>query len=105
MRGAHGSPAAPEALIRSHARYASLSPAFVVQLAHRLRDQDPRATPALRWLEERLAAQGKTFDAIVHDEHQRQGASNVTVRNIITSMRLLSDVDWREFFERVRLGE
>jgi len=26
------------------------------------------------------AAQGKTFDAIVHDEHQRQGASNVTVR-------------------------
>jgi len=40
---------------------------------------------------------------IVHDEHQRQGASNVTVRNIITSMRLLSDVDWPEFFESVSL--
>src|SRR5258706_712550 len=76
---------------------------FAVQLAHRLRDQDPRATPALRWLEERLAAQGKTSDAIVHDEHQRQGASNVTVRNIITSMRLLSDVDWPVFFESVSL--
>jgi len=103
LLGVDGHPAEPDALIRSHARYASFSPAFVVQLAHRLRDQDPRATPALRWLEERLAAQGKTSDAIVHDEHQRQGASNVTVRNIITSMRLLSDVDWPEFFESVSL--
>ncbi len=53
-------------------------------------------TPALRWLEERLAAQGTTADEIVRDEHQRQGATNVTVRNIITSMRLISDVDWAE---------
>ena len=83
--------------------FRSLAPAFVVQLIHRLRDQDPRATPALRWLQERLTAQGTTSEAIVHDEHQRQGASNVTVRNIITSMRLLSDVDWREFFESVSL--
>ena len=34
-------------------------------------------------------------------EHQRQGATNVTVRNIITSMRLISDVDWAELFEEV----
>ena len=60
-------------------------------------------TPALHWLEERLAAQGTTADEIVRDEHQRQGASNVTVRNLITSMRLLSDVDWPEFFESVSL--
>ncbi len=60
-------------------------------------------TPALQWLEERLAAQGTTSDETVRDEHQRQGASNVTVRNIITSVRLLSDVDWPEFFESVSL--
>src|SRR5947207_887611 len=103
LLGVDGYPAEPDALVRSHARHAALAPAFVVQLIHRLRDQDPRATPALRWLQERLAAQGTTSEAIVHDEHQRQGASNVTVRNIITSMRLLSDVDWREFFESVSL--
>jgi len=103
LLGVNGYPAESDALIRSHARHAALSPAFVVQLTHRLRDQDPRATPALRWLQERLAAQGTTSEAIVHDEHQRQGASNVTVRNIITSMRLLSDVDWPEFFESVSL--
>ena len=37
------------------------------------------------------------------DEHQRQGGSNVTVRNIITSMRLISELDWSEFFESVSL--
>jgi cyclic beta-1,2-glucan synthetase len=45
----------------------------------RLRDHDPKVTPALVWLEQRLAAQGTTADTIVHDEHQRQGSSNVTV--------------------------
>ena len=81
----------------------ALSSAFAVQLVQRLRDQDPSVTPALQWLDERLAAQGTTADEMVHDEHQRQGATNVTVRNIITSMRLISDVDWTEFFESVSL--
>jgi cyclic beta-1,2-glucan synthetase len=80
-----------------------LPDAFAVQLVHRLRDQDPKVTPALTWLDERLATQGATADAAVRDEHQRQGAANVTVRNIITSMRLISDVDWTELFERVSL--
>ena len=69
----------------------------------RLRDQDPRVTPALTWLEARLSAQGTTADEIVRDEHQRQGATNVTVRNIITSMRLISDVDWPALVESVSL--
>ena len=55
------------------------------------------------WLEERLAAQGTTAEAVVRDEHQRQGGSNVTVRNIITSMRLISELEWSEFFESVSL--
>ena len=40
---------------------------------------------------------------MVHDEHQRQGAAVVTVRNIITSMRMIADVDWPELFERISL--
>jgi len=78
-----------------------LSEPFAVQLVHRLRDQDPRITPALTWLDRRLEAQGTTADAVVREVHRRQGASNVTVRNIITSMRLISDVDWKELFERI----
>jgi cyclic beta-1,2-glucan synthetase len=82
---------------------AALPDAFSVQLIHRLRDQDPRITPALVWLDERLELQNTTTDAVVRDELQRQGASSITVRNIITSMRLISDVDWTGLFERISL--
>ncbi|HEX3430271.1 MAG TPA: glucoamylase family protein [Rhizomicrobium sp.] len=77
------------------------SPAFAVQLSQRLRDRDPSTTPALRWLNERLAAEGTTTDQIVREEFQFQSAMNVTVRNVITSMRLVSMINWSEFVESV----
>ncbi|CAG4892407.1 GH36-type glycosyl hydrolase domain-containing protein [Paraburkholderia gardini] len=80
-----------------------LSELFAAQLAKRLRDQDPRTTPALGWLEERLRLQGASVDEVVQHAQQRQGASNVTVRNVITSMRLISDIDWAELFESMSL--
>src|SRR5262249_28043358 len=80
-----------------------LATAFAVQLVQRLRDQDPIIMPTLHWLERRLAAQGTTTDEIIRQEHQAQAAMNVTVRNVITSMRLMSAFDWAEFFERVSL--
>jgi cyclic beta-1,2-glucan synthetase len=103
LLGVNGQKPQPEALFVRRFQTAPLSSPFAVQLVLRLRDQDPRVTPALLWLEERLAAQGTTADEMVRNEHQRQGASNVTMRNIITSMRLMSDVEWAEFFESVSL--
>jgi cyclic beta-1,2-glucan synthetase len=82
-----------------------LSTAFAVQLVQRLREQDPITTPALRWLDERFAAQGTTADDIVREGHSRHGAQNVTVRNAITSIRSISAVDWQETFERVSLTD
>ena len=104
LLGVNGHAAEPDALIERYKEGGALLPrAFVVQLVQRLRDQDPKITPALTWLEERLAAQGTTAEQIVSDEHQRQGGSNVTVRNIITSMRLISELEWSDFFESVSL--
>jgi cyclic beta-1,2-glucan synthetase len=80
---------------------APLADGFVVQLVKRLRDQDPEVTPAVGWLEERLVREGTNAAELVRREQQLQGAANVTVRNIITSMRLISDVDWAKFFETV----
>ena len=82
---------------------AALSTAARVQLFQRLRDQDPAVTPALRWLEELLAAQETTAEETVRLEHQRQATMNVTVRNVITSMRLVSWFDWAQFVESVSL--
>lgn len=77
--------------------------AFVVQLTQRLRDQDAALMPAFDWLEKQLARQGTIAEEIVHLEHQRQAEAQVSVGNIITSMRLLSTIDWRDFFEAVSL--
>ncbi len=78
---------------------------FVVQVTQRLREQDPAVTPVMQWLEEQLAPQGTSIEQTIHAEHQRQAAMQVTVGNIITSMRLLSTLDWRDFFESVSLIE
>lgn len=80
-----------------------LAEPFAAQLAKRLRDQDPKSTPALEWLEQRLHAQGLTIEDVVQRSQLRQGASNVSIRNVITSMRLISDIDWTVIFERVSL--
>lgn len=94
------SPAAAAAVLRRLPRRA-LPTAGKVQLFQRLRDQDPAVTPALQWLEELLAAQGTTAEETVRREHQRQASMNVTVRNVITSMRLISWFDWAQFVESV----
>jgi cyclic beta-1,2-glucan synthetase len=80
-----------------------LARAFAVQLVQRLRDQDASITPALVWLNRRLSAQGTSPSEVVAHEHHAQGAANVTVRHIISSMRWMSSIDWPEFFESVSL--
>jgi cyclic beta-1,2-glucan synthetase len=61
--------------------------------------------PVMDWIEKLLVRQGTTIEQIIHLEHQRQAAAQVTVGNIITSMRLLSTLDWNDFFEKVSLIE
>jgi len=76
-----------------------LPPTFSVRLLQRLRDHDPVTIPALQWLEEKLARQGRSIESVVNDEHQRQAAANVTVRNIITSLRRLTTISWTDLVE------
>ncbi|HEY3174453.1 MAG TPA: glucoamylase family protein [Candidatus Polarisedimenticolia bacterium] len=92
----------PEEVLRGLSD-AVLARAFAVQLVQRLRGQDPSIMPVLAWLEKKLSAQGTSADEVVAEEHQAQAAANVTVRNIITSMRWMSSIDWPEFFESVSL--
>ena len=101
LLGAGGREAEPAETALKGFEKTPLSRAFAVELVQRLRDQDPKVTPVLQWLDRRLLAQGTTADDAVRAEHQEQGAMNVTVRNVITSMRFISAVDWAEFFESV----
>jgi cyclic beta-1,2-glucan synthetase len=81
----------------------ALGRAFVVQLTQRLREQDPAVMVVFEWLEKQLTKKGQSIEKIVLEEHQRQASAQVTVGNVITSMRLLSNLDWRDFFETVSL--
>jgi cyclic beta-1,2-glucan synthetase len=101
LLGANGREAEATDLVLKIFDSSPVPAAFAVQLVQRLRDQDSKVTPALEWLDRKLTAQGTTADEIVRQVHQGQGSMNVTVRNVITSMRLMSAVDWAEFFESV----
>ncbi len=77
--------------------------AFIVQLIQRLRDQDPAVWPAFDWLEKKLGTLSTNTQRVTQLELHRQASGQVTIGNIIGSMRLVSALDWREFIESVNL--
>ena len=103
LLGTGGQPRMDPAILLRRFEEQPLERAFAVQLVRRLRDLDPKVGPILLWLDERLDAQGTSPDEIVRAEHHDQTAMTATVRNVITSMRLMSGFDWPEFFESVSL--
>ena len=75
---------------------------FAVQLLKRLRDHSVDSA-AIDWLRGKLQALGYDYDSAVNEEHHRQAAANVTMRNLVTSLRFISDYNWEEWFDSVSL--
>ena len=91
-----------EDLLASKARsLRRVSATFATELLYRLRNEGADAAPLSAWLDRRLAAIGTTADEIVHLEHQRQSAREISVRNAINSLRGLAVIDWSDSFERL----
>ena len=65
----------------------------------------PRRRPAWQALQRALQAQGDSPEEMLRIEHQREAADQLAIGNVITSMRLLSSIDWPLFFDRVGLVE
>ena len=103
LLGLSGGPAESVDQVLGHLEHPHLRRPFAVQLVQRLRDQGPSLMPAMDWLNEKLNAQRTSADEMVSQEHYSQAAATVTVRNIITSMRWMSSIDWFGFFESVSL--
>ncbi|MGE3973535.1 MAG: glucoamylase family protein [Bdellovibrionales bacterium] len=81
----------------------SIQQSFAVQLLQRLRFQETKVGALLQFIDDKLAATGEVIETWVTKEHNSQSAANITSRNIITSARLISALDWSEFFEEVSL--
>jgi cyclic beta-1,2-glucan synthetase len=77
--------------------------AYIVQMLHRAREYDARRSPLRAALEAHLNERHAVAEDIVRIEHQRQAASQASVANAITSLRLCTTIDWRQYVESVSL--
>src|SRR6267378_3323536 len=84
---------------------ASLDTACVVHLLQHVREYGLRLSPIRAVVEEHLAAHQMTAEDAIRTEHQRQATAQVSVANVVTSLRLCSTLNWRQYFETVSLVE
>ena len=76
-----------------------LTSSFVTEFCKKLSSQNQVLHFARTWIEHRLANEELSLDPLVHQESQNQAADQVSVSHSITSLRMLSAKDWREFVE------
>ena len=99
----------PKSLILVIADMARSSPpmasAFVAELARRLQGQTAALALALTWIEQRLGESHLTIEQLVQMANQQQASDQVSISNSISSLRLLSAIDWRDFVEAISAVE
>jgi cyclic beta-1,2-glucan synthetase len=78
---------------------------LVVCLVEQLQGARPELAERRKELERCLEQHQVTAHQVIHAEHQRQAADQVSIGNVITSMRLISALDWVAFFENTNLTE
>lgn len=88
------------AILERHAANAG-DPTFATQLLHRLREGSRSSSEALAWLDRALEEVGLDAEEAIIAEHATLSSGNVTVGNVIKSLRLVDDIDWTAWFESV----
>lgn len=78
---------------------------LIARMVQRFRDQGHDLSLCWHWLEQKLADKGGAIEEVLRHEHQRQAADQVSTGNAITSMRLISALDWSALFEETSLVE
>ena len=78
------------------------SPHFAFQLTGHLYDEESILVPVVSWLERKLV---NTLDEAILSEKAGLATANVSIENVITSLRLLILLDWREVFDEHSLVE
>jgi len=70
---------------------------YLTQLWQRLPVEHGQDAPALvKWTEQHCP----NGPALIADAHSAQAAANLTVGNIITSLRMIGQVDWADLIDR-----
>jgi cyclic beta-1,2-glucan synthetase len=78
---------------------------FLIHCLEQLRERGPDGSATLEWLERHFGVRGVTTADVLRREQQRQAANQVSIGNCVTSLRILSTLDWMGFFENTSLVE
>jgi len=101
LNAAHRDPDRLMSLLADLAReQRQVSSHFADRLVSQLYDQESALAGVRSWLEGKFE---KPLAEIIQLEQRRQAVDQVAVASIITSMRALLDLDWREVFEDTSL--
>ncbi|WHH60301.1 glucoamylase family protein [Petroclostridium sp. X23] len=76
-----------------------MNPSFAEHLLKRLKKQGIQMVSIIKCIDEKLAENGMDAEYITHLEHQQQAMRQVSIGNSITSLRLVSTLDWSGIFE------
>ncbi|HHW32479.1 MAG TPA: glycosyl transferase [Clostridiaceae bacterium] len=77
----------------------NLRPAFVEHFFHKLRGKVKSTPKIIALFNEKLKDVNSSIEKITAMEHQNQAALKVTIGNTITSLKMISNMDWVEIFE------
>ncbi|MBW3637054.1 MAG: glycosyl transferase, partial [Armatimonadetes bacterium] len=75
-----------------------IAPHFADRLVSHLFDEEAALGPVRAWLERKMKS---PLAEVTSREQRRQAADSISVGNLITSLRFLSALDWRECFEEL----
>ena len=81
----------------------SLHTAYIVQLLQRIREGGPRLTAVRGAIDAYLEEQQSSAEEVIRAEHQQQAAAQVSIGNVIGSLRFVATLDWSAYFEAVSL--
>lgn len=77
-----------------------IAPSFIEHLIQKLRKHGSQGMSTVTaLLDLRLREDDTSTEAVTGLEHQLQAATQVSIGNCITGLRLISDMDWTEIFE------
>lgn len=76
------------------------SPHFTFQLTRQLFDEDVALVPVRSWLERKV---GIKLGEVILTEQAAQANANASIGNVITSIRQLKLMDWRDIFQELSL--
>jgi cyclic beta-1,2-glucan synthetase len=80
-------------------------PAFVTRLLQRAREYGDAASALRDQLITTPAARGEMIEEAIRAEGRNHALGQVSMANLISSLRLISSFDWSEFFESVSAVE